>query len=89
MNIEIIRNTLYKVGPWPVADWPLGGGPCRGGLVVWGVAGTGRSCTRLLSRRLICFLAGSRDGRRLHGTGSPSRRLQRALIRSAGVARAP
>lgn len=39
MNIEIIRNTLYKVGPWPVADWPLGGAPAVVGWWFGGLLG--------------------------------------------------
>lgn len=50
MNIEIIRNTLYKVAPSPVVGPGLWAGApgVAGGWFRWG-AGTACSCTRLLS----------------------------------------
>lgn len=68
MNIEIIRNTLYKVAPprpVVVVKWV-------GGLVIYWGAGTGRNSMGSFPRGLSAHFLASVTGARPHGTGFPS-----------------
>lgn len=74
MNIEIIRNTLYKVAPprpVVVAKWVVGA-MGHGGLVIYWGAGTGRSSMGSFPRGLSAHFLASVTGARPHGTGFPS-----------------
>lgn len=73
MNIEIIRNTLYKVVPSPGAGPGLWGGMGDTGWWVGVLGGVPGQDVVHQAPILGAYplIAGSQAGRKLHGTGSP------------------